>query len=194
MQTLMGVLGGASGINFAPTVIGQQEADGIVCHAEADDSNFGPSSASADTSVWLETTASDCFIRVDGFANASSIADVNWFSPVDVDEGTPGTDEDVFVLNQRPDSVNIFTFSLDDSQPDTVHVKIGTFTDDDKSTFFNPTNAVNYGYELQINASDPGDGNQDGSQTIQFTFRKAGLNDLTVLYRTTGNAQADDAS
>jgi hypothetical protein len=109
-----------------------------------------------------------------------------------VSEGTPGTDENIFLLGERPDTVNIYTAALTDSEPDVDQVAIGSFTDDDKITFFNPTNGVNYGYELQVAAVDPGDKNQLGRMTLKFTFRKAGFIDLSVLFRSRGIAEADD--
>lgn len=187
----------SSGTPFAPTFFARQSTAPLTSPTAEGFSDLetpGSTSIDAETEFWLETTAGDCFIRLDAFGQGNGSFHEKWWDTGDADQGAPGTDENAMQLNERPDTVNIFTFAVDISAPSSSHVKIGTFTDDDKSTFFNPTDGVNYGWTLLMEASDPGDMGVSGSHVIQFTFRKAGFADLTVFYSGFADAQASDNS
>ena len=184
--------GGSS--EFAPTILGRIAATGVVSDMTAYDLEIEPSQASADadTGLWVLRTGGDVYIRVGG--NASPPDEENWYNEAGVDQGNPGTQTSggtvIFQLNEDVDSVNIYAAALDTiifNSP--AFFKIGTYTDDDKSTFFLPTNDVKYG--RQCTCESQGSDNNIGDHTIQVTFRKTGKDDLTVSFRSRTSAEAE---
>ena len=192
----MGVLVGGfySGGEFAPSYLGQVAGDGDVIIAEAEDSQLGAASASADSQIWVETDASQTYVRVDG--QASPETTLEWYDDNGSSQGDPGTDRNVLTLGQRVDSVNIFTKNNTTISGSPNLAAIGTYTNDDKSTFFNPTNGVNYGLDMQTSASagGPGSESEEGSFIIQITFRKAGFSDLTVEFKGRSKSYAENVT
>jgi len=189
--------GNAGGGDFAPTLIGRIAANGDVVTSLAADFDFGSSSASCSLDLWILFTSTDAFVRVTTDASGSGATDERWFNPAGVSQGTPGLNENVYQLNERPDSVNIFTSVLDDSDSgvNRNNKPGGTlFTDDNQVTFFNPTNNVVYGYRLNAQANDPGASIARGDITLALTFRKAGASDLTVSFSGNVDAEAEDVS
>jgi hypothetical protein len=162
-----------------PTRIGREIGSPLIV-ASASDFETSPSSATADASVWVETSATQTYIRVDGNASGNVIAVVNWFDTANVDQGAPGVDEDVFLLNQRADSIRIYSYAFDVADDGITLSQVGTFTD---NVFFSPTNAVNYGLKMDaVSSAAPGTDFDNGSFTIEITLRKAGFADLIVRY------------
>ena len=199
LQMLMGVTGttggGGGSPPFTPTYLARQSATSTpTVEAVGESYRPSPTSGLAETWLWIETTASETYVRLDANASGNLISTEEWWNPSDVSQGAPGVDEDALTLGARVDSVNIYTANYTQvvSGADMIMVKQGTFTDDDKITFFNPTNGVNYGWKLEASASDPGgDRTLIGYANIQFTFRKAGFADLTVTYCMATSADAE---
>ncbi len=187
----------AGGGVFAPTQFGRFAGDGNVVLCIADDFGIGSSDASSDFLVWIETSATDCFIYIEGDANGNVAAVIDWFDSGGGNQGAPGADRLVYQLNERPDSVNIFTSALDDTDTGINQQALpggGAFTDDDKTTFFNPVDTTEYGWKLDGFADDPGVSIANGDMTVQFTFRKAGYADLTVSFKGALFNEAEDGS
>jgi len=187
-----GLMAAGSGLIFNPTDETGHKTGNTVLEASASDYETSPSSATADGSIWVETDASNAYIRVDGNASGNVTATVLWYNASHVSQGTPGVDQDVFILGQRPDSINIYTSASDVADNGISLAAIGTYTNDDKTTFFSPTNAVNYGLKMDATSSAaPGVDFDNGSFTIQITFRKTGYTDLTVAYDVTVDTDAE---
>lgn len=184
------MMSGSGGVIFQPTRIGRQTGSPLIV-ASASDYDTAPSSATADGSIWVETSATQTYIRVDGNASGNVIATVNWFDSGDVDQGAPGVDEDVFRLNQRADEIRIYTYAFDVADNGITLSQIGTFTD---NVFFSPTNAVNYGLKMDaVSSAAPGVDFDNGTFTIEITLRKSGFTDLIVRYdvQTDSDAEGD---
>lgn len=195
LLALYGALGAgaAGGSAFAPTLIGRAAADGNTGSFIAENIEFGANGADAFAQLWLVTSATDCFIRIGGSAVGNSVNNEDWFNAAGVAQGAPGVNENVFQLNERPDSVNIFT-AANSGSANTL-LWSAAFTDDDKTTFFNPTDTSEYGYDMQAQANDPfGTSIITGVKDMAFTFRKAGFADLTATYRINVYAEAEDIS
>lgn len=188
---------GGGGTVFTPTYYARQGINvGDRCvDSNGEDSDFGQSEADAATYLWVEVSASDTFIRLNGVVTGNGATSVNWFDTSDTNQGTPGVDENCIQLNERVDSMNIFTVFAT-TGPGITHVQDNeTFTDDDKSTFFTLTNDLKYSWRFLCQADDPGTGPiVAGAHVIQFTFRKAEFNDLTVTFRGDAYAEAEDLS
>lgn len=187
---------------FLPTQSGRHSAVGFVVDSRGLDSVLSPGTSVAQGAceIWLVTDASDCYIRVAATAVGNSIADDSWYDTASVDQGDPGnvgtSGTVVYQLNERPDSVNIYN-AADNTvvgTPTFGNVTGGTaYTSDDKSTFFNPTDALKYGRKVDSDAVQSGFGvkTTDGNFDIQFTFRKAGYKDLTITFNGDGYARAE---
>ena len=191
--------------DFAPTVLGDSigvQATDFVVGSLGDDEEAGNSSASADTDLWIVATGGNIHIKVSGTASGNSAADVDWFNPAHATQGAPDTNRvpgtTVFSLGEITGvTVNIFTIRA--NVPDGLtSVKIGTFTDDNKSTFFTPVADTDYGYAYNADADDPPSAGEVDAVTDysvrQFTFRKAGFNDYTITMGTNVDAGALDSS
>ena len=190
------------GFDFSPTILGDSlglDTDWVV-EAEADDESFPNASASADTDIWIVAEGGEIYIRVAANANGLQ-TDTAWYDPDAVDQGAPDTNRipgtDVFSLGEYTGvTVNIYTVRA--PTPDGLtHTKIGTFTDDDKLTFFALTDDVDYGWSYDAEANDPpGAGEVDNVIDYaihQFTFRKAGYNDYTISMSQQVAASATEA-
>jgi hypothetical protein len=181
--------------------IGVQSTDYCVS-VVAEDEQEGNSNADADTDIWVESTSNNVSIRVAGAGNGNFGIDRDWYNPAHVSQGVPDTDRTpgttVFLLGQREGvTVNIYTIRA--NEPDGLNsIKIGSFTDDDKSTFFAPTDGVQYGYAYNADADDPpGVGETDWAfdySVRQFTFRKDGFDDYTITMGTYVEAAALDST
>lgn len=197
MTSILGSGGGAS--DFTPTLYGDaySRASSSVVSADGEETNKGPANADADTTIWLITSAGEMELRVQADWGGDT-GDGTWWDELGVDQGAPDNNRIpgtlIFELGDRTGvTVNIFTTfqNLDSSA---VLTKIGTFTDDDGITFFNPTNATDYGWDLDASASDPGDTTVDATQRTRFTFRKAGFNDYVIEFQQEAHATASDES
>ena len=188
-------------INFSPTISARQAGAGNAVDSFAEDFNFDPGTSTADAQagLWLYCTASDCFVRCGGDAGGNVIADVSWYNPAGVDQGDPGLHTGVgttiFQLGVRPDSVNIFTSQQTvDIGTCSFPTSIGSaWTDDNKSTFFNPTNDTKYG-KFATCGSGVGGGGLDadgGTFELQFTFRKSGYVDYTITFQAQVRSDAE---
>lgn len=184
---------------FLPTILGDSNpviAD-VVVEADGSSTEVGPASADADTHLWVIASGGEIYLRVAGeWGGDTGFAE--WFNPAHVSQGAPDTNRvpgtDVFLLGDRTGvTVNIYTLTLF-TEPGLTWNKIGTFTDDDKSTFFALTNDVQYGYQYSANADDPGNDTVGGISAVQFTFRKAGLEDYTIIMSMACSADATDDS
>lgn len=178
---------------FSPTLSGRLDANGYVVYANDQDFQLAPTDAFADdrAAIWVIQTATDCFIRVGRWISGNGD---QWYNTGGTGQGDPGTytgtGTTVFQLNEQCDSVNIYN-SLDNSITGTpTFTAIGSYTSDDKVTFFAPTQDTKYGRYVWADAEELGIGTdtQIGEVTLQFTFRKSGYGDYTVTFR--GRARA----
>jgi hypothetical protein len=164
------------------------------------DVELGTSTAEAHSEVYLWATATDVEIRIEGSAGGSNTEECEWFDENGVSQGTtsPLSATTIFKYGSRTGvTVNIYTSNSGLPSDGCSRVKRGTFTDDDKSTFFNPTNSTKYGYQLDCEARDPPNGSPQSGGTImqiQFTFKKAGASDYTITFSVQVAASANDAS
>lgn len=206
---LSGVCGGMANAAakitvFNPTILGRTSAtspsSNYVVYMASSDFELAPGTAVATgtSAVWLIKTSTDCFIRVGG--NTSPAGTEQWYNTGGTQQGDPGlqtgTGTNVFQLNQVPDTVNIYN-KLDNNTLGTcsfTNTSGGTsYTSDDKSTFFNPTQDAKYGRMVVAAASCTGgfcNDVDDGYTQVQFTFRKSGLDDYTVTFTARGRGNA----
>ena len=147
--------------------------------------------------VWLIETGGVMYVRCG--VTAQDIE--KWYNTVGADQGDPGTysgtGTSILSLGVVPDSVNIYTQDTEVHQGSgggstgMTFVDYGVFTDDDKSTFFDPADATKYGkYAYAHNESSQLVNATEGYTVVQFTFRKAGLDDLTYTFRAYARAEA----
>lgn len=186
------------GADFNPTILGDSwgvKGDNVVYaySEELEGTN------TARTELWLISSGSDIELRVSGFWNGDPLySEAEWYNPDHVSQGAPDTDRTpgttVFQLGDRSGvTVNLYTVPGGDSggTQNLDWDKIGSFTDDDKSTFFNPTDSTDYGYRLTALATatypDPA-----GAEALQITFRKAGYNDFTITMECNSDAFYDE--
>lgn len=189
--------GSGAGSDFSPTYYAAQASLTWAVLSEGEHYAYqSGAGVDVDCQLWVETTTTETYVRLAGSATGNVIANVDWFNTVGVNQGTPGVDENAMALGTRVDTVNIYTKSstLTGSSTTPVLNAIGTYTNDDKTTFFNPTNGVNYGLDViaDVNASGSTEW-EDGKVTMQVTFRKSGFNDLTVDFSmyARGDAESD---
>ncbi len=182
------------GTPFTPTILGDSGVlvGEVVVEslAESSDPDPQPSGADADTWIWVVFEGGDIEIRVAADFNGNLVEDSAWYNPSHVDQGAPDTNlvpgTTVFQLGETTGvTVNIFSFRA--NTPDGLsETKVGTFTDDDKSTFFAPSASVDYGWNYEARAVDPPGAGENNSVTDwavrQFTFRKAGFEDYTISF------------
>lgn len=165
------------------------------------DVELGTSTAEAHSEVYIWATATDVEIRITGSAGGSTTEECEWFDENGVSQGTtsPLSATTIFKYGSRTGvTVNIYTSNSGLPSDGCSRAKRGTFTDDDKTTFFNPTNSTKYGYELDCEARDPpfDPPPQSGGtiMQIQFTFKKSGASDYTITFSVQVAASANDAS
>ena len=182
---------------MTPTYQGRQSGVGVVVDSTADDYKTSPSSATADTTIWVEFSTTETWIRVTGNASGNVISDVNWYNTSSVNQGAPGADQNVMVLGMRADTFNIYTSAVDIADNGATRTKLGTpsWTDDDQITFpsnSNVFNGVNYGYRVNCESSAaPGVDSDNASMTLQITLRKAGYADLVTTWSTVVDTAAE---
>lgn len=189
---------GVASSNFSPTIYGRIYANGIVAYALDIDFQFdpGPASAANHSAVWVIQTATSCFIRVGRWVNS---AGTTWYNTTGASQGDPGAytgvGTTVFDLGEQCDSVNIYNSG--DTQTlgtSTFSNPFGTsYTSDDKTTFFAPTQDSKYGRRVASSAFQSGFGSdiEDGKTRLQVTFRKSGYPDYTIEFEVRARAQAD---
>jgi len=183
------------------TIAGRQAASGDVVYANfASDTIDSIITANSYAAIWLIKTSDNCYIRVGTDGSSNTVTSENWYNTGGTAQGDPGartgTGTTVFTLGQVPDTVNIYNVNENTTlgTPTWANTPGGTsYTSDDKSTFFNPTQDAKYGRTIQCNASagpgfdfDVHEGNFD----VQFTFRKADISDYTITFQGHGRASA----
>lgn len=185
-----------AGGEFSPTIEGdylERVGGAAVVEAFSEELLGGNTST---TTIWVDATASDIEIRCQGLANGSDPASSQtWYDETGVDQGDPDTNRTpgtrIFFLGEKTGvTVNIYTSSVTltpSGDPGASRTKLGTFTDDDKTSFFTPVTATEYGYELKCRATS-GTQSASGGQNLQFTFRKAGYTDYTITFQSEGSA------
>lgn len=175
---------------FAPTIDGRVDADGIVEYSFESDFEISPLDAYADDRavIWLIKTSTDCFVRVGRWQGGDPFDE--WYNGVGTAQGDPGlytgTGTTVFTLNEVPDTVNIYNKQDTTTTGSPVFTAYGTsYTSDDKTTFFNPTQDAKYGRYVDCSSAITGLGTDthEGETTLQFTFRSSGKDDYTVTFR-----------
>jgi len=184
--------------DFTTITDGQEAADGEVVQSSASgNGSLGPQAASASalSGIWVETTSTTGYVVVGTSASASPSPSLteNWYDDTGAAQGDPGgigagSGTVVYTLLERPDSVNIYTVSSTGTQ-----TKLGTFTDDNQSTFTTLSDGTAYGYYNDCNASVAAGGGSDFDSAdfeIQITFRKAGYNDVTISFKGSASASA----
>lgn len=185
------------GSTFAPTVSGRLGLGTTatrVVEGSADDYVLGGgSSADGSCAIWVLRTGGDVYIRVGcrGAGNGTPVE--QWYNQAGAGQGDPGEESTagttIFQLNEDVDTVNIYASAFDSTTTGSPNfAAIGTFTDDQKTTFFLPTADVKYGRSLDCDGGG-GTGLNEALISIEVTFRKAGLDDYTVKF--TGFAFAD---
>lgn len=181
--------------SFEPTIFGRIDANGYVVYASDTDFALSPGTASAldSAGLWVIQTATDCFIRVGRATNGDGD---QWYDTGGTGQGDPGiytgTGATVFQLNEQCDTVNIYNKQDTSTTGTPDFYAMGSYTSDDKGTFFAPTQDTKYGRRVEAVAFQSGLGvdTEDGQTTIQVTFRKAGLDDYTITFRGRARAQA----
>lgn len=184
----------SAGGAFAPTIYGRVHANGLVLNSYDYAFDFDPAFIAADTdaALWLIMTSTNCYIRCGGGAAADL-----WYNTAGVSQGNPGaytgTGADIFELGEQPDSVNIYNANNNTISNAPVFSAVGTYTSDDKSTFFAPTQDVKYGRRViaALSLDFPDVVVETGEITQQFTFRKAGYDDYTITFRARGEAECE---
>ena len=180
---------------FAPTVYGRISSAGILVLGQGEDYELDPGTSSCHgrAGIWLWRTGGDIYIRCGCWGDGNVIAQEIWYNGGGIDQGDPGRENtagtDIMQLNSDVDSVNIYAAANDfvaaGSPTDPTFSAYGTFTDDDKSTFFLPTVDTKYGRLITSDGSG-GSGVREGTITVQYTFRKANYADLTITFRGEG--------
>jgi len=185
----------AAAAGFSPTVSGRISSAGPVVTGDGEDFEFGGTAhADGRHGIWVLRTGGDVYIRVGcrGDGNVTAIED--WYNVGGTPQGDPGeitsAGTTVFQLNEDVDSINIYAAALDNSITGSPSFSaMGSFTDNDKSTFFLPTADVKYG--RSCNCDSNGNQLRIGEATVQVTFRKAGLDDLTVTFQGESHCEAE---
>jgi len=154
-----------------------------------------PVRCNAKGTTWIdvEADANDTWVNIRG-------AETGTGAPADPTGSFFQADTDIFNLNERADSVRIrlldeLFFDSDHANFPSIVGQTGSFTD---NFFFSLTNGVQYGHfaESDVDSEDPPANpptdQEDGNMTfiVEFTFRKAGFNDLTVTYKCKAGADA----
>lgn len=201
---MVGVFGKpVADIDMTPTVLGQttSQGSGVLAFAQASESIYPPpggAGASADIAIWVITDANNCYIRVAADTNGGSFEDSGWYAPTNVDQGQltaiAGAGTTVFTLGLRPDSINIYTVAQTINGDGVSLGAIGSYTNDNKVSFFSPTNSVKYGLQMDCSSqTDPPSGTDFdiGDFTVQITFRKAGYHDYTITYKLETDTDAE---
>lgn len=178
-------------------IYARQAAAGNALYVYASEFVFeGIANVDARAYVWLVKTATTCQIRLSEYHTDSGLG-INWYDTTGTGQGDPGnyssTYAVAFDLNAIPDTVNIYTSNSTTVLGTPSFPQIGSWTDDNKSTFFNPTQDVKYGRYVSCNAqAGPGFDNdtEQGYSTLQFTFRKAGYTDYTISFKYEARAYA----
>lgn len=203
MGMLIGGFLSQSSPGFNPTVDGREAAVNHVLEVYGEDYVFGGNStADASGRIYIWATASDIVIKVGGNASGNVSTDVLWWdndSPsnsataADYSPASGGTT--IFSLGERTGvTVNIYTSNETTGFGSPTFPEMGTWTDDDKSTFFNPTNSTAYGGGVDCDASasmGAGPDSHQGFRTLQFTFRKTGYSDYTISFQAYVEALAE---
>lgn len=194
-QEVWAATGGGS--SFSPTILGKTftTTPDYVTQSIQEDEDPVSSQCYSRAQIWVIDTGSDIEIRVASAGNGNQTDDDLWYNTSDVSQGAPDTDRvpgtKVFGLGERTGvTVNIYTVSADGVIPTLqdgwTRTKLGTFTDDNKSTFTTLSTSTDYGYLYRIDADDPagtGEVSGDfGEHVVQFTFRKTGYTDYTVTF------------
>jgi len=189
---------GAQPSSFAPTVGCREAVAGYVVDSTGDDVDTIGSVAQGRSGIWVFNTGSDIEIRVGATAVGNFEADDNWYDELGANQGDPGVDTGVgttvFNLNDASGvTVNIYTVSTTVVTGTPSFSAIGTYTDDDKSTFFSPTASTKYGKRVDADALSFGGGanSEHGHFEIQITFRKSGYADYTINLSGQGDARAE---
>lgn len=193
------LLGGISGSSaetvFAPTELGRQASTDAfsqrVVWATATEFSVNPADSEAEVDIWIETDAGETYIRVESYADGDTSTVEQWYNTGGTGQGAPGTDEDIMTLGERVDSINIYTRTFNSGLNVTHQQQWASFTDDDKTTFFVPTNGSKYGYRLRASVVTSSSAAAASNNWLQFTCRKAGYTDLTFLYRGEISASAE---
>ena len=188
-----GFISGGALLDFAPTLNGS-ESPATVGSSSADYEyqNLGPGSSTALANVHLtvENAAADCVINIVG-GESGTVTDLG---------STAQATTDILTLNERPDTVGIrivsagYTDSDHANYPSTTS-QVGTFTD---NSDFDPVDGVKYGYraDCDVASSDPAGSPPSNNETgmitmiVEFTFKKAGYNDLVRTYKVTVDASS----
>jgi len=154
-------------------------------------------SASGDAGLWCVELAPDEFSVRCGVYGFEAVVE-QWYNEAGAGQGDPGTISSngtaILTLEQMPDSVNIYTSDETSTTGAPVFSTVGSaYTDDDKSTFFVPVSEAKYGRKIQCTDASAPEGNPatEGYVTVQFTFRKAGLSDLTYSFKGHGRALSE---
>lgn len=179
-----------------PTIFGRIEANGDVAYMYASEIVLsGIAVVDARSYIYVIKGASDTYIRVARYYTDTPLTD-QWYNTVGVGQGSPGAYPSswatVFQLNDIPDTINIYRTSQTQSEFPSFPA-IGSYTSDDKVTFFNPTQDVKYGGYVDCHA-DAGPGfdqeTEEGTSKLQVTFRKAGRVDYTITFKVHAKAVA----
>jgi len=191
------MMAGAAGVStaqdyinpeFSPTTYGQVAADGDVCYVAASDIGIGTTVTNdAEVYLWVVMTATGCEVRVSELHEDFGFA--SWYDTGGSAQGDPGayptTYATIYDLGEQPDSINIYTVSTTNTTGTPSFTAIGTYTDDNQTTFFAPTQDVKYGkYVRAATSAGPGfDVDiEQGEFRMKFTFRKAGASDVEVEF------------
>lgn len=174
---------------FAFTRYGQQAADGDAAYISAADfADNAVVSNAARGHIWVEMTATNCFIRV-AETHEDSASVNQWYDTTGANQGNQGTylsaSSDLYELGEQPDSINIYTVSTTNTAGAPTFSAIGSYTDDNQTTFFAPTQDVKYGkYVNSETIAGPGFDSdlEQGEVRMKFTFRKAGYDDVEVEF------------
>lgn len=173
------------------TLYGRIEANGDVCYGRDIEFNLGSPgpNATARSYLWVVQEGGAC--KVYCAVNNSPNVTNQWYNTGGSPQGAPGTWPSsgavILDIGEEVDSVNIYTVAENDlGTTGTLSFgEVGTFTDDDKTTFFAPSSGVDYGGYVDCNnpSTPPSANSCEGERVIQFTFRKSGRDDLTYTFQ-----------
>lgn len=157
---------------------------GWALRADARDAEVWPtvSSATIRGKIWVQTTASDTVVYCAITDRTGNTITAVYYDTSGASLGDPGTtSSQVMALGLRVDSLSIAASVITSSGDGTSSAQIGSYTD---SAFFNPTNAVQYGFYGHSSSADNEVPDIDSIDIqVTFTFRKTGYEDLIVAYK-----------
>lgn len=191
----------AGGSTWNPTNLARIASNGDTVYARGRDDQIspGPALSTADAGIWILRTGGEIYVRVGCDATGNTVNIEQWYNTGGTGQGAPGTISSagttIFTIGGDTGvTVNLYIANAVtvSGTPSFSDVPGGSWTNDDKSTFFTPTADTKYGRRVVTSASQSGIGisNEEGYTDLQITFRKSGETDYTITYRARADSEA----